>query len=267
MTIRQAAVAGRFYQGSKNALEREIQGFLSWQPEKRRVTGLISPHAGYIYSGACAGKGFSRIEVSEVMMILGISHQGGRYPFAIDSHDWWETPLGRIAVDSDLRMMLINTSPLFRIDPECGQSEHSLEVQVPFIQFLRPDARILPIHVHSHRIEDLLEAGIRIGGLLKKIHQVTMVASTDMSHFLSAEEASQLDGLAIERILALDAAGLFETVKKRRISMCGVAPTVVMLAAAIEAGARKCDLVEYTHSGLVSGHFEEVVGYLSAIVY
>jgi AmmeMemoRadiSam system protein B len=146
--------------------------------------------------------------------------------------------------------------------------EHSLEVQVPFIQAINPEARILPITISSQDPDALMTGGREIADtLLSGPGTVLLVASTDMSHYVDADSAAEKDRLAIDRILALDAAGLFETVMHHRISMCGVAPTVMLLSAAIEAGATVSETVEYTHSGKVSGDDREVVAYLSMLVY
>ncbi|HSQ34493.1 MAG TPA: AmmeMemoRadiSam system protein B, partial [Candidatus Binatia bacterium] len=179
----------------------------------------------------------------------------------------WATPLGDAVINNELRSSLLAASALFAIDSEAGRLEHSLEVQVPFIQYIRPDARILPVTVSAYRLTDLLAAGRAIAGLFKANDDLMMVASSDMSHYIPAARARELDGKAIERMLQLDAAGLQRTVAENRISMCGVAPAVIMLAAAREAGARSAELVCYTNSGDVSGDFQEVVGYASLIVY
>lgn len=264
--IRKAAVAGYFYPGTEKELREELGNMIVSAEKRQRVKGLIVPHAGYVYSGACAGKAFGKTEITDCMLLLGINHRGGRYPFTLDGHNQWETPLGRINLDLDLRQILVGASPLFRIDSDSGLQEHSLEVQVPFVQYLRPHTLILPILVSSGNVDELIEAGVQIGRIIRKKPGITMVASTDMSHYISAEKARQVDAFAIEHILSLDPRGLMETVMRRKITMCGVAPTVVMLAAALEAGATTAEVVDYTNSGAVSGHFEEVVAYLSAIV-
>ena len=142
-----------------------------------------------------------------------------------------------------------------------------MEVQIPFIQYLNPRAKILPITLSTMNLDHLLAGGKEIGQLVTKNADILMVASTDMSHYISAEKARELDQKAIDRILALDPKGLYETVVGHRISMCGLGPTVMMLTAAIEAGAGKAEVIDYTNSGETSGDFNQVVGYLSMIVY
>ncbi len=220
-----------------------------------------------MYSGACAGQVYGRVALSETVIILGVNHRGQGAALALDGNDCWETPLGNAAVNSDLRSRLLDASELFAIDSEAGRLEHSLEVQVPFIKYLNPESRILPITIAAHRLADLLAAADALAGLLKENATVMMVASSDMSHYIAADDARELDGKAIEQLLRLDGPGLYRTVQENRISMCGVAPAVIMLAAAREAGATAAELVCYTNSGEVSGDFNEVVGYASLIVY
>jgi len=235
--------------------------------KRQKVLGLLAPHAGYVYSGPCAGQGYGRVELTETVIILGVNHRGVGAPLALDGNDSWETPLGNVAIDSEMRSRLLSVSKLFALDNEAGRLEHSLEVQVPFIQFGSPGSRILPITVAAHRLEDLLAAGQAIAALFEENESVMMVASSDMSHYIPAARAEELDFKAIEQMLKLDARGLYRTVQEHRISMCGVAPAVIMLSAAKAVGASKAELVCYTNSGEVSGDSTEVVGYASLIVY
>lgn len=265
--IRQPAVAGTFYPGTKAGLEKELARSIPPSASKKKVIGLISPHAGYIYSGACAGKGFSLVEIPDTVIILGVNHRGYGHPFAVDDNEYWHTPLGDVALDGDLRQKLLSRSEYFVADKLASQSEHSLEVQVPFIQYLKPTARILPITIASHDLVALTAAGEEIGHLLKEHPSVMMVASTDMSHYVDAGSADIKDHQAIARILALDPRGLFTTVLEQGITMCGVAPTVILLTAALQIGATRAEEACYTHSGVTSGDYDQVVGYFSGLVY
>lgn len=265
--LRQTAVAGQFYPAEKKLLEKELKKMLVIRENRQKVLGLLAPHAGYVYSGPCAGQGYSRVALTETVIILGVNHRGYGAPLAVDGNDFWETPLGNVAINSELRSRLLSASKLFALDNEAGRLEHSLEVQVPFIQYINPGSRILPITIAAHRLADLLAAGHAIASLFKENENIMMVASSDMSHYIPAAKARELDFKAIEQLLKLDAPGLYRTVQENRISMCGVAPAVIMLTAAKEAGATKAELVCYTHSGEVSGDLAEVVGYASLIVY
>lgn len=265
--IRKASVAGIFYPGDGEALRTELDQLIQFSDTRKKVVGLVSPHAGYVYSGGCAGKGFGLVEIPDSVIIIGVNHRGLGEPLTIDGHDHWNTPLGDCEIDDDLRSRLVENSEVFTIDSQAGLEEHSLEVQVPFIQYLNPRARILPIMVASLEIDRLIQAGREIGDCLKTQPSVLMVASTDMSHYIDAGTAEKEDNRAIEKISALDPEGLYEVVVERRISMCGMSATVIMLKAALEAGATSTEMVEYTHSGKVSGDLNQVVAYLSMLVY
>lgn len=266
--VRKPVVAGSFYPDGKSSLERELHRIIPYVSKKKKVMGLISPHAGYVYSGRCAGKGFGSIEIPEIIIILGVNHRGGGYPFAVDGNEQWNTPLGDILIDKELADKLIEGSEVFQIDSSAGAMEHSIEVQVPFIQYRNPSARILPITIASVELDRLLKGGKEIARLLEgKAEDALIVASTDMSHYISAESARVKDHKAIDKILAMDPEGLFETVMLEQISMCGMGPTVMMLCAAIQLGAKTSEVIQYTHSGKASGDYEQVVGYLSMVVY
>lgn len=265
--VRRPVVAGAFYSRSKDVLERELDEMIQPVEPREKVIGLISPHAGYVYSGPCAGKGFGRIKVPDTVIILGVNHQGFGHPYAVDGHDAWETPLGEAKVDHQLRDQLVSGSEVFEIDGSAGGREHSLEVQVPFIQYINPDARILPVTISSWELEPLLVGGRELGRLIRGKKDVLIVASSDMSHYISADSAKAQDDKAIEKIVAMDPAGLFDVVRGENISMCGVAPTTMMLAAALELEAKTAEIIDYTNSGEVSGDYNQVVAYLSVAVY
>lgn len=265
--FRRTAVAGQFYPADKDTLKKVLKKMVRVAPDRQKVLGLLAPHAGYIYSGDCAGQGYGRVQPAETVIILGVNHRGQGAPLALDNNDAWETPLGNVEVNAGLRARLLANSDLFALDSRANAAEHSLEVQVPFIQHINPGSRILPIAVAAYRLPDLLAAGHEIARLFEEDGNIMMVASSDMSHYIPADAARELDFKAIERVLQLDARGLHRTVQEYRISMCGVAPAVIMLAAAKEAGASRAELVCYSHSGEVSGDDSEVVGYASLIVY
>ena len=265
--IRQPVVAGAFYPGERSTLERELKKYIQFKDTRKKVIGLVSPHAGYIYSAGCAGKGFGQVEVPGTVIILGVNHQGFGHPCAVDGHDYWRTPLGDVEIDAQLRKKLTTGSEIFGIDTVASSREHSLEVQVPFIQYINPDAKILPITLASHYLDLLLDGGKEIAQLVKDNPDTLMVASSDMSHYIDAETAKEKDDKAIERILKLDPQGLFKTVARERITMCGVAPATMMLSAALELGAKNAEVIDYTNSGAASGDYHQVVAYLSMMVY
>jgi len=283
--MRPPAVAGSFYPVDAGELRRLIASFV----ERRALAGgvgprvrsgplaaavelnqaptqalaLIAPHAGFIYSGAIAGAVYSSVVLPDTFVILAPSHRPLRSKFAIMTEGEWETPLGTVPVASDLAVAIQAGCPTMISDPEAHRKEHSLEVQIPFIQYFRRTPSIVPINVSSHATyAELAEAGESIAAAIRTCgREVLIVASTDMSHYISAEDAKVRDGLAIERILALDPRGLVETVFMNEISMCGVLPTAAALVAAGSLGAIRADLIAYATSGDVTGDTREVVGY------
>ncbi|UCH98525.1 MAG: AmmeMemoRadiSam system protein B [Candidatus Aminicenantes bacterium] len=265
--IRKPVVAGSFYPGESQALKNELEEYIRFADTKKKVIGLISPHAGYVYSAGCAGKGFGQVEVPGTVIILGVNHQGFGHSYAVDGHDRWFTPLGDVEIDDELRKKLVTDSKIFAVDNKASSMEHSLEVQVPFIQYINPDAKILPITISSHDADQLIAGGKEIARLIKDNPDTLIVASSDMSHYVDVETAKEKDQKAIDKILALDPEGLFNVVASERISMCGVCPTTMMLSAALELGAQKAEIIEYTNSGKVSGDYYQVVAYLSMMVY
>ncbi|MBN1197550.1 MAG: AmmeMemoRadiSam system protein B [Candidatus Aminicenantes bacterium] len=262
--IRPPAVAGMFYPGNAAQLRRQVESMIPVAQKDMPAMGIVAPHAGYVYSGDCAGRTWSGVIPQDTVVVLGVNHRGTGAPLAVDSHEAWLTPLGEVAVDLELAQLLTGEAPIFTLEDRAGRDEHSLEVQVPFIQVVSPRVAILPILVGAVNPETVLEAGRMLARvLLSRRPNLTLVASTDMSHYISAAEARRLDRHAIDRILALDPEGLFREVVTKRISMCGVAPTAMLLAAAREIKATRVEEVCYTHSGVVTGDDSEVVAYWS----
>ncbi len=265
--IRYPSVAGMFYPGDGEVLRTEVRELINDAGNKVKAIGLISPHAGYVYSGSCAGNGFGKINIPDRVIILGVNHRGAGHAMAVDGHNKWNTPLGDIKIDDNLRDELIQKSVVFEVDSVPSSEEHSLEVQIPFIQVLNPTAKILPITIGTHDREMMRTGGLEIGRIIKEANDdILIIASTDMSHYISADNAKELDHMAIEKIIELDPDGLFEAVRSNNISMCGVSPTYIMMTAAKELGGAKGEVIEYTNSGYTSGDFDQVVGYLSALI-
>jgi AmmeMemoRadiSam system protein B len=266
--VRKPVASGSFYPGTKSILTEELGKYVPSVKTKKKVIGLISPHAGYVFSAGCAGKGFAAVEVPDVVIIVGVNHYGFGHPFAVDGHDSWKTPLGEAEIHKELREKLVKDSDIFGIDSNASIKEHSLEVQVPFVQYVNPAAKILPITVAGGDVQRLMAAGKELAALVKETTgDILIVASTDMSHYISVDRAREKDKKAIDKILQLDPEGLYNTVLMERISMCGVAPTTIMLSAALALGAKKAEMIDYTNSGIVMGDYDRVVAYLSMIVY
>lgn len=263
---REPAVAGQFYPANKDKLRDLIAGFIP-QGESRKVMGVVSPHAGYVYSGAVAGQTLAQARIPDRVVILGPNHHGIGHRAALYPAGCWKTPLGEVVIDEPLARTLLERCSLLTEDPAAHRFEHSLEVQVPFLQFLNPQVRIVPICLGRINLAELMAFGRELGTCLKDIKEdILLVASSDMTHYESAAQAREKDTAAVEKILALDPEGLYQVVAARRISMCGVIPTVAMLAACTELGARSATLVRYANSGEITGDTREVVGYAGLVI-
>lgn len=263
---RNPAVAGQFYPGTAEELRTSLGRLMPVSKETRQAIGIVSPHAGYIYSGAIAGETFGRVQVPRRVVILGPNHHGLGHPAGVYAQGGWLTPLGEAQIDDELATAILDGCPTLARDEACHRFEHSLEVQVPFVQARFPEASIVPICLRGASLEALLEMGRGLGKVLARAGEVLMVASSDMTHYESGESARRKDMLALQKVLDLDPAGLYDVVLEKGISMCGVVPVVVMLAAALEMGAQKTTLVRYGNSGDVTGDQSEVVGYAGVIV-
>jgi MEMO1 family protein len=268
--VRNPAVAGQFYPGTSRELSAQIRGFLDPQAHTSDAIACVLPHAGYIYSGAVAGATVSRIRARDVIFLLGPNHTGFGTPFSVMSSGAWKTPLGNVAVNEALCRELIAGSPIFNDDSTAHRGEHSLEVELPFLQTVMGEFSIIPVAIASNDGAALQEAGTQIGLLIKRqglSGRPLIVASSDMTHYESQEEARVKDMLAIAAIVELDADKLLRVVRQKDISMCGYAPVAVMLAASKVLGAKKAELVKYQTSGDVTGDYSSVVGYAGIIIH
>jgi MEMO1 family protein len=267
--VRQPAVAGRFYPRNPEGLRQEVESYLSPKESRNRISalGCVIPHAGYMYSGPVAGAVYSAIELPQSIIILCPNHTGLGRPLAIMSSGVWETPLGAVPIDSALAASLKQKFPLLTEDSEAHRAEHAIEVQLPFLQALRPDASFVPVAVGTNQYELLAGLGVAIGELIaSRRDPVLIIASSDMNHYESDQITRVKDQKAIDRMLTLDARGLFDVVMKEDISMCGYGPAVSMLTAANCLGARRAELIKYATSGDVSGDRRMVVGYAGIAV-
>jgi AmmeMemoRadiSam system protein B len=267
---RKAFVAGQFYPGGREKLRETISGMIPKAAHARKkAIAVVSPHAGYVYSGPVAGAVFSSTRLPGIFVILGPGHREIDSLFAIQVRGSWLTPLGESPIEETLASSIVAGCPLVKEDEKAHLWEHSLEVQLPFIQFFRDDAAIVPICVsHEARYDELEMLGRALAAAIREDgREILIVASTDMSHYVSQKTAEKMDMLAIRKVLALDPAGLFETVTSERISMCGFQPTTAALVAAIGLGATGAELVRYQTSGEASGDYSQVVGYAGIMVF
>jgi AmmeMemoRadiSam system protein B len=268
MMKRYPVVAGQFYPDDPKTLAdmvAELSG--SFVGQKQDALAVIVPHAGYVYSGRAAGETFARVNIPEDVVILGPNHHGRGAAVALMAAGGWQTPLGDVEINEALAAELLRDSDLIVNDEMAHRYEHSLEVQVPFLQYFRKDFTIAPLVISHLAYHECAALGNEIAAAVKRYGKpVLLVVSTDMTHYESRAAATAKDQLAIERILQLDGAGLYETVIGRSISMCGIMPTTVALSAVKELGAARVDLVRYTDSGEATGDTRQVVGYAGLII-
>jgi len=270
--IRQPAVAGQFYSGSVRGLEGEVESCVELDAVKADALGVVSPHAGYMYSGKVAGAVYSRIRMPDTFVILGPNHHGMGADFGIMTEGVWRMPFGEVNVDSTLAEEIFKHSKHLKEDSLSHQREHSLEVQVPFMQFFSKEFQIVPIAMKHYApdagfLKVCVEIGESIAGVLSGVKsRVTVVASTDFTHYEPQEVAKENDKAALDAIVALDAERLFREVGDRNISMCGYAPVAVTITACKRLGATKAELVKYMTSGDSTGDYSAVVGYGGVVV-
>jgi AmmeMemoRadiSam system protein B len=271
LTIRQPAVAGRFYPRDRETLLKDVRMYLARDSPGDNVSasalGCMAPHAGYVYSGAVAGAVFARAEIPQRCIVVGPNHTGKGRPLAIMSEGAWETPLGSVHIDSALANALKQAFPLLTEDSDAHSSEHAIEVELPFLQTSRPGFTFVPIGLGTEQFEILEKLGVAVAEVIKQQGgNVLIVASSDMNHYENDAVTRAKDHMAIERMLARDARGMFDVVKKEQISMCGMGPAVVMITATNQLGARSANLISYATSADVSGDLGRVVGYAGMIV-
>lgn len=260
--IRNPIVAGQFYPASASELKAMIEGMV-----KEEVIGLILPHAGYIYSGPVTAAVISRIKFKNTFIIMGPNHTGSGKPLSIMTEGVWKTPLGEVEIDSKLAKKILATSKHLQEDKTAHLYEHSIEVQLPFLQYFKPNFKLVPI-VLAHASGDVYkEIGKEIAKAVKKLgRKVVIIASSDMTHYEPQESAQKKDVQAIEAILNLNEDELLKRVDELNITMCGYAPAVSLIVAAKELGATGTELVKYQTSGDVTGDYSAVVGYAGIII-
>ncbi|MBA7628905.1 hypothetical protein ES703_36402 [subsurface metagenome] len=265
--IRQPVVAGQFYPAQATKLTEMIQGMVDETAEKEDVIGLVSPHAGYIYSGAVAGAVISRVKFKDTFIILGPNHTGMGKLLSIMTEGTWETPLGPVEIDSELARHILASSRHLEEDSKAHEYEHSIEVQIPFLQYFKKDIRLVPITLSYSSGATYKEIGKEIAQAIKDLNrEVIIIASSDMTHYEPQESAQRKDSKAIEAMLELNEDELLKRVDELNISMCGYAPAVALISAARELGATRAELVRYQTSGDVTGDYSAVVGYAGIIL-
>lgn len=279
-TVRKPVVAGMFYPARASDLKKLIEEcFLSplgpgslpgkAPPERRRTVGVVSPHAGFIYSGPVAARGFLKLAGQERprrVIILGPNHQGMGAPLAVSGARVWETPLGRVMVDGEGVSRLQAKYPAVETDESAHLAEHSLEVQVPFLQYIYgEDFAVIPLAMEWQGPEDCEALGRGIAAAFSPDNTL-VVASSDFTHYESQQSVNRKDGIALEAIRTLDAAALAAAATRYSISACGIGPIIAMMTACLQWGPVNAELLGHATSGDTGGDYSRVVGYASVAV-
>jgi AmmeMemoRadiSam system protein B len=267
MMIRPPAVAGRFYSADARELARQIKKYCADGKEKMAALGCVVPHAGYMYSGGVAGAVYSSLQIPTKCMLLGPRHFPRGESMATLTEGSWQTPFGEAVIDSALAKELLRECPDLREDAVAHEREHSLEVQLPFLQQLGQDVRFVPVVLGTGSYDQLEKLGNAIARVISAQREpVLIIASSDMNHYENDVLTRVKDKLAIDRVLALDPRGLYDTVHSEGITMCGYAATVAMLVAVKNLKAKEGIVVGYATSGDVTGDRNEVVGYAGIVL-
>ncbi len=276
MIVRNPVVAGYFYEGRKEALIKRIEwafthehgpGYIPKVSEVRsgESIGFVVPHAGYIYSGPVAAHSYAKLASEgkpEVFVLLGPNHVGAGEIVSVWDEGVWKTPLGHATVDAELAKEIISNSQYARPDKLAHYEEHSIEVQIPFLQYLFKDVSIVPISI-MYQVpeisEDLAKSILKASSKLGR--DLVVIASTDLTHYEPHDRAVEKDKSVLDKIKSLDPKGLFDVVLRKNISMCGVAPVMTLLYYAVLRGSSGVEILKYATSGDVSGDKSSVVGY------
>jgi MEMO1 family protein len=268
MIIRPPAVAGTFYEGTPERLTRQVDGCFASNPPaavKERFIGAVVPHAGLMYSGHVAAAFYAMAELPARLIILCPNHTGAGHFAAINREGAWRTPLGDVTIDTALADALMSRTRLLADDTRAHASEHSLEVQLPFLQRVLGDFSFVPICLGAPRYDMAEEIGAAIAEVIRD-QDVAILASSDLNHYEDQRETLRKDQLAIDPILALDPRELWRVVDEYDVSMCGFIPTTTMLIAANALGATQARLVKHATSGDANGDYSHVVGYASVLI-
>ena len=270
--IRQPAVAGQFYPATAAKIEAELARLIHPAPTQREAIAVVVPHAGWQYSGATAGKVYEAVRVPNTVILIGPNHHGAGSDYALYDAGSWRTPVGDVPIDEALAALLLGNCNLLSPDPRAHAFEHSLEVQAPMLQRANPEVRIVPLLIgggwpESGGRANLRAIGEAVAAAVKAAGSpVLLLASTDLNHYEDQETSQRKNKLALDAVVRLDEDALMDRVRDEEISMCGVAPTYIVIHAAKKLGARRADLLDYHTSGDVTGDYSAVVGYAGVVI-
>jgi len=266
--MRKPAVAGTFYEKDPNALRDCLEAL--WPrpaPLPEAAIAAMVPHAGYIYSGKIAAQVYARLLPADVYVLLGPNHHGRGWPVALAGECLWQTPLGTVEIHQGFMDSFAKACPFARPDERAHEPEHSLEVQLPFLQRIAPSAAVAPILIGTWDTQVLRSVGEALAQAVRASQQrILILASSDMNHFEDLEQTRVLDELALEKVRNLNPTGLIETVVSENISMCGAGAAAAMMHAAKRLGATQVEMVAYGTSADTNHETDSVVGYAGVIV-
>ena len=270
--IRSPAVAGAFYPGNAAQLGARLDQLVRPSVSARPALAVVVPHAGWMYSGATAGRLYSQVRVPDRVILIGPNHHGLGSDYAVFDVGSWRTPIGDVPIAEPLAAKLLDHSEWLAADAPAHAREHSLEVQVPMLLRCNPGLHLVPILIgglwpESGGRDRLREIGAAIAVTVKESGRpVLLVASSDLNHFEDESTSRAKDRSVLEAIVGLDEEGLMDRVIGKNVSMCGVAPAYVVLVAAKQLGARRAEVIDYRTSGEVNGDFGRVVGYGAVVI-
>jgi AmmeMemoRadiSam system protein B len=277
LAVRRPAVAGAFYAANPSSLKQQIidsfthklgPGRLPGDKVESNITAIVAPHAGYVYSGPSAAHAYLRLaeqEKPDTVVVIGPNHTGRGTPVSIMGDGFWETPLGRVELDSTVAEEIIQGSNIARLDDTAFIREHSVEVQVPFLQFIYSEFKLVPICMGYQDLETSIDLGRAIHETVKGRNAI-IVASSDLNHMESKDVSNKKDKYVLDAIDAMDEVQLQDSVKREQITTCGYGPVSATLVASKLGGAKSSEIISYYTSGDIIGDDRQVVGYASAII-
>jgi AmmeMemoRadiSam system radical SAM enzyme/AmmeMemoRadiSam system protein B/AmmeMemoRadiSam system protein A len=267
--VRPPGVAGMFYPGQAEQIDRQLDAMFAETPSKREPwPGVMVPHAGWTYSGELAAKVFGRVEIPEQVIVFCPAHRGGGSEWAVAPHATWSLPGREVASDPELARRLADAVDGLQLDAAAHQQEHAIEVQLPLLARAAPHAKVVGVAIGGGGLSSLLKFGEQLAGALREMSpRPLLVISSDMNHFDDDDETRRLDRLALDAMETLDPEKLYDTVRRNRISMCGMMPAVIVMEALRRLDQlTRCELVGYATSADAAGDTTRVVGYAGMLL-
>lgn len=272
--IREPAVSGTFYPSNPDVLRSDLDGYLSKAPDEKlpgSISGLISPHAGYMYSGQTAAYGYKALSGAhyDTVIVIAPSHQSFFLGTAVYDKGAFRTPLGLVPIDEELSGEMIKKENGVHADTRAHRGEHAIEVQLPFLQTVLGEFKLVPLIMGTSQDPDSSEqlAGLIYDCIKDKDKRYLVVGSTDLSHYYPYDLAVQMDKAAVELLKAFDVEGLTRELAQGKYEACGAGPLIAAMMVCDRLGARRSKVLNYLNSGDVTGDMSGVVGYVSCVFH